>query len=173
MVKITTKRLILRPFTLEDLDDFYEYAKVKGVGELAGWVHHKNKDESLEILKIFINSEEYAIVCKENNKVIGSVGVRDCSIYDNKFGKEIGYVLSKDYWGQGLMPEAINSIVEYYFKQFDIEYISCNAYKRNKQSQRVMEKAGFKYYKDTNLKTRYNTVEDAIITIKFNVYKNK
>ena len=39
-VILKTNRLILRPWRLEDLDDFYEYASVEGVGEMAGWKHH-------------------------------------------------------------------------------------------------------------------------------------
>lgn len=48
-VILDTERLILRPFKLDDLDDFYNYAKVFGVGEKAGWPYHRNKDESLKI----------------------------------------------------------------------------------------------------------------------------
>ena len=41
---IETERLILRPFREEDLGDFYEYASVEGVGEMAGWKHHESID---------------------------------------------------------------------------------------------------------------------------------
>ena len=40
-VILETERLILRPWKLEDLEDFYEYASVDGVGEMAGWPHHE------------------------------------------------------------------------------------------------------------------------------------
>ena len=39
---IETERLVLRPFKWEDLDDFFTYASVEGVGEMAGWPHHEN-----------------------------------------------------------------------------------------------------------------------------------
>ena len=75
---IETKRLILRSFEQSDLDDFYEYASVDGVGEMAGWKHHESKDESQSILDLFINEDKtFAIVLKENNKVIGSLGVEE------------------------------------------------------------------------------------------------
>lgn len=45
-VVIKTERLILRPWKETDLDDFFEYASVDGVGEMAGWPHHKSKEES-------------------------------------------------------------------------------------------------------------------------------
>lgn len=40
---LETARLLLRPFRQTDLDDFYAYASVEGVGEMAGWQHHESK----------------------------------------------------------------------------------------------------------------------------------
>ena len=77
-VRIETNRLVLRGFRGEDLHDFYDYAKIEGVGECAGWSHHKSIDESREILSKFIESKNvFAIVDKSNEKVIGSVGIKD------------------------------------------------------------------------------------------------
>ena len=77
-IVIETERLILRPFEQSDLDDFYEYASVEGVGEMAGWKHHENKEKSQSILDLFITEDKtFAIVLKENNKVIGSLGVEE------------------------------------------------------------------------------------------------
>ena len=53
-VCIETDRLILRPWKESDLADFYEYASVPGVGEMAGWCHHKSLDESKMILDMFL-----------------------------------------------------------------------------------------------------------------------
>lgn len=53
-VTLKTERLILRPWRLDDLDDFFAYARVDGVGQMAGWNPHKTKEDSLFILKKFI-----------------------------------------------------------------------------------------------------------------------
>ena len=75
-VMLETERLILREWQLTDLDDFFEYCSVPGTGEAAGWPHHKNKEESLAILTGFIkNKKTFALVLKENGKVIGSLGL--------------------------------------------------------------------------------------------------
>jgi len=100
-VILKTNRIMLRPFNIDDLGDFYEYASVDGVGQMAGWLPHKNKEESLSILKMFIDEKKtFAIVY--NNKVIGSLGIEEYDEkqlpeYADKLGREIGYVLSKDY----------------------------------------------------------------------------
>ena len=53
-VVLKTRRLILRPWRSEDLADLYEYARVDGVGQMAGWLPHKNMEESQKILDMFI-----------------------------------------------------------------------------------------------------------------------
>ena len=65
---IETKRLILRSFKQTDLEDFYEYASVEGVGEMAGWKHHENIAESQSIMNSFISEDKvFAICLKKNN----------------------------------------------------------------------------------------------------------
>ena len=101
---IETKRLILRSFKQTDLEDFYEYASVEGVGEMAGWKHHENIAESQSIMNSFISEDKvFAICLKKNNKVIGTVGIEKYGLEDaltefkDYYGRELGYVLSKDY----------------------------------------------------------------------------
>lgn len=150
-VVLKTKRLILRPWKLTDLEDFYEYAKVDGVGEMAGWQHHQSKDESLKILHRFIeNKKTFAL--EYEGKVIGSLGLEmypesELPEYNKLKGREIGYVLSKDYWGQGLMPEAVKRVIEYLFDDLLVDFIVCGHFVTNNQSKRVQEKCGFKHYK--------------------------
>lgn len=150
-VVIETKRVILRAFKMSDLNDFYQYSKVVGVGEAAGWLHHKNIEESEIILRTFLERKnEFALVLKENNKVIGSIGIKENSIpiKESLQGKnvvEIGYVLSKDYWGKGLMPECVKEVINYHFKNCEIDVITVGHYDFNIQSKRVIEKCGFKY----------------------------
>ena len=73
-VVLKTQRLLLRPWRDDDLDDFFEYASVDGVGEMAGWSHHKTKEETKTILAAFIiGKKTFAIEC--GGKVIGSLGI--------------------------------------------------------------------------------------------------
>ena len=54
-VILTTPRLVLRPFRETDLEDLYEYARVDGVGQMAGWMPHQNVEESRAILQMFMD----------------------------------------------------------------------------------------------------------------------
>ena len=176
---IETERLILRPWKQTDLDDFFEYASVDGVGEMAGWKHHENKEKSQSILDLFINDDRtFAIVLKDNNKVIGSLGVEKygmekvLSEFFDYQGREIGFVLSKDYWGKGLMPEAVKAVIDYLFNVANLDFLTCGYYEFNNQSKKVQEKCGFKPYRKLMMETRLGTKEQGILNLLTNPNKN-
>lgn len=176
---IETRRLILRAFKESDLDDFFEYASVEGVGEKAGWHHHQTKEKTKEILDIFIKEDKvFALVDKEKNKVIGSLGVerygmeKELSEFNNYQGREIGFVLSKSYWGQGIMPEAVKAVIDYLFSELNLDFLTCGYYNFNSQSKRVQEKCGFKPYRSLIMETRMNTKEKGTLNLLLNPKKN-
>lgn len=178
-IRIETDRLILRPFEETDLDDFYEYASVEGVGEMAGWKHHEDKGKTKEILDLFISEDKtFAICLKDNGKVIGSLGVEKYGLEDKltEFfdykGRELGYVLGKDYWGSGLMAEAVKAVTNYLFKELDFDFLLCGYYAFNSQSKRVQEKCGFKPYRKLVMDTRLGTKEEAFLNLLLNPDKD-
>ena len=164
-VTLKTNRLILRPGRQSDLDDFYEYAHVDGVGQMAGWLPHKDKTESQTILDMFI-SEKKTFAIEYEGKVIGSLGVEN---YNEDFfpelakykGREIGCALSKDYWGQGLMPEAVAEVIRYLFEDCGLDFVTYLYFLHNRQSARVQEKCGFHFVKAVKYTTRYGKIEDS------------
>ena len=173
---IETERLLLRPWQISDLAELNAYASVPGVGEMAGWVHHKSMEESKMILDMFIREKKtLALVLKENGKVIGSLGLEEFDPTDphgeDKQGREIGYVLSKEYWGRGLMPEAVRSVVDYCFDTLGYDYLTCSHFKRNPQSKRVIEKTGFHFLEESFFDTRYGTREVTCYYIQYNPHK--
>lgn len=170
-VILETNRLILRAWRQSDLDDFYEYASVDGVGQNAGWLPHKNKEESQEILNHFIlHKNVFAIVYKENNKVIGSFGLESSErvkeYYDSPLrGREFGFVLSKDYWNQGLMTEACKRVIDYCFNELNYDFLLCAYYASNIRSKRVQEKCGFKYLYTYKKMTKMGYEVDVVVNL--------
>lgn len=157
---LETDRLIIREWSEMDLEDFFEYAKVEGVGQMAGWNPHTSIQESKIILEMFMKGKKtFALELKENHKVIGSLGLETLSLslsdeYENLVGREIGYVLSKDYWGKGLMPEAVNRVIKFCFEKENYDYLMCSHSVINSQSKRVIEKSGFRFIKENTRITR-------------------
>jgi RimJ/RimL family protein N-acetyltransferase len=146
-----TPRLILRRFTQGDLKDLFAYASVEGVGEKAGWPHHKSLDESQLILDRFIKEGEvWAIVHRADNKVIGSIGLhhRPYESSHQEGDLVLGYLLAKAYWGNGYMTEAAECLLEEAFFRWNVPRIRVSHFKENYASHRVIEKLGFIYKKD-------------------------
>ncbi len=177
---IETDRLILRAFNENDLEDFFEYASVDGVGEMAGWSHHKNKEETLSVLRNFIKNDKTFALClkAENCKVIGSLGVEKYNLesalteFNGLKGREIGYVLSKEHWGKGIMPEAVKAVTTYLFNECNLDFLTCGYYDFNSQSKRVQEKCGFKPYRKLTMDTRFGTKEPAVLNLILNPKKS-
>lgn len=165
-VTIKTERLLLRPWRESDLADFYAYARVDGVGQMAGWLPHENMEKSREILNHFIEGKK-TFALEYQGKVIGSLGVEEYreALYPELAalqGRSIGYVLSKDYWGQGLMPEAVKTVTAWLFDEIKLDFILVSHFDWNRQSRRVIEKSGFRYIKTKELETRCNTTETTL-----------
>ena len=162
-IRIETERLILRPWSESDLDDFYEYACVPGVGEMAGWPHHESKDTTLNTIRMFLRARDVlALELKESNQVIGSLGIHENDndhVGPDYLGREVGYVLSKEYWGRGLVLEAVRGVIDYCFNALQYDYLLCGHFTWNHQSRRVIEKCGFQYLKDISHTTRFGTEE--------------
>lgn len=165
---IPTKRLILRPWQNSDLEDLFSYARDKDTGPMAGWNPHKSIGESKQILQQFINDKR-TFAIEYSGKVIGSIGLdyyneEYFTDFEDLYGVEIGCVLAKDYWGQGLMPEAIKAVINWLFKEKNIDFIVYSYFSWNKQSEKVKEKCGFQFY-GTSIWNKNNIKEDTIENI--------
>lgn len=149
---IDTARHRIRPLAMGDLEDFYAYAKVPGVGEAAGWPHHTSVDMSRRILeKMCAWGGEFAIVARPENRMIGTIGVYaaeplfapylppETSLEESV---EIGYVLSKDYWGAGRMQECIRAMTQALFCE-GYRAVFASVRTENARSQRVLDAVGF------------------------------
>ena len=81
-----TKRLILRPWTENDAESLYKYAQNPSVGLIAGWLPHTSVENSREVIREILSAPEtYAVVLKETNEPIGSVGI----MFDNTIHRDI------------------------------------------------------------------------------------
>lgn len=162
METLETKRLILRPFTFADLDDFYAYCSLDTVGPNAGWKVHESKEESLEILKGFLEKKDVlAIYHKDDKKVIGSVGLHQRMDLEGNEHFEIGYVLSTPYEKRGLMTEAVKRLIHHAFMDLHLERLIVYHFKENDKSRRVIEKCGFRYVKDTLYQSAHFGLKEA------------
>lgn len=88
--------------------------------------------------------ETFAFAITLDDKVIGSIGVfRQQNIHRQT--AEMGYYIAEEYWGKGIMTDAVKQICNYVFKNSDILRIYAEPFAYNTGSCRVLEKAGFQY----------------------------
>ena len=145
-----TERLILRPWKWSDAENLYEYAKDPAIGPIAGWEVHTSVENSLEIIRTVLTAPEtYAVCLKGDNEVIGSVGLMignhsNIGLPDTE--GEIGYWIGVPFWGQGLIPEAVNEVIRHAFDDLKLDVLWCGYFEGNEKSKRVQEKCGFKYH---------------------------
>ena len=165
-ITLKTPRLTLRSWRQSDLEDFYEYASVDGVGQMAGWLPHENREKTQMILDSFITGKR-TFALEYQGKVIGSLGIEYYTEEKHPElahlqGRSIGYVLSKDYWGQGLMPEAVKAVQQYLFETVGLDFLTISHFTWNDRSRRVIEKSGFRLLGTDIHETRYGTKEPVL-----------
>lgn len=146
---LPTKSFILRPWTLDDLEDFYSFARDPDVGPRGGWEAHASKRESEDDLVSFIRSKNN-LALEFKGRVIGYISLvkyreDDYPDLEDLMGREIDCALSKAYWGQGLMAEALKSIISWAFRDRGLDFLLYAHFDWNYQSQRLGEKCGFTY----------------------------
>jgi len=149
-MKLKTERLLLRPFTLDDADDVFEYAVDPQVGPSAGWPVHKDVWETQGIIQsVFIDTEDevFALQLRDSGKVIGSIGLQQMTWSGAPAGTwEIGYCLNPACWGRGYMPEAAQELLRHGFEHNGLKEIWSGHYDFNHKSKRVIEKCGWRYF---------------------------
>ena len=89
-------------------------------------------------------NDTFAFAITVNGKVIGSIGAfRQGNIHRQT--AELGYYIAEEYWGKGIMTEAVKQLCDYVFSNTDIIRIYAEPFAYNIGSCRVREKAGFQY----------------------------
>lgn len=142
--QMESERIILRPLSLEDAEDLYEFTADE---ETTRFIYepYKDLDQAKRVLANYYLKEpigKYAIVLKESNKMIGVIEFR---VHEETKGGELGYTLSRHYWGKGYMTEAGKLILELAFKVLEIERVFAATDIRNTASARLMSRLGMKH----------------------------
>ena len=165
-VTLDTERLLLRPFEEEDAEAFFACCQNPNLGNNAGWPPHRTLEESRRILhSTFINQEGiWAMILKETQQLIGSVGIIPDPKRENPQVRMLGYWLDETYWGKGYMTEAVQGVLKYGFEKLKLSLITATCYPHNKRSQKVLKKNGFIYE---------GTLHQAELTYNGNIYDHQ
>lgn len=152
MPKVYFGEYMLRTLKVRDYHDLFEYGKDAEVTKYLNWGPMVLSIEAKRSIKeIFFPRLKnglpigYAIVDKKRRKMIGTVDFH--SLINDQNAAEIGYVIHKDYWGKGIMTQAVKELIRLGFDYLEYDKIVIKHLSKNIGSQRVIEKSGFKYLK--------------------------
>lgn len=144
---LETKRLILRPLTMDDLDALFALYRDPEIRKYfpEGTLTYEETKEELEwIIDVYYGKYGFglwATIHKETGEFIGRCGLLPWTI-DGRSEVEVAYLLAKEYWGQGLGTEVAQAILQYGFEQLNLSRLICMADPENQASRRVAEKMG-------------------------------
>ena len=146
---LETRRLILRPMRMRDAKDLYAYARDPQVSQHVLWDAHQSVWQSRQFLRCAIRQyhrglpASYAIALRDSGRMIGTIGFM--WVNTDHASAEVGYSLSRDYWNQGIMTEALRAVVALGFDTLRLHRIEAQHETDNPASGRVMAHAGMRY----------------------------
>jgi len=147
---LETKRLSLRKFTSDDLDELIELRSDEEVIKYLGGRKLQNPEAIEKRLQFYIDCYEKfgfgmcAMIWKATGEKIGWSGLQPL---DATTDIEVGYGMIKEFWGKGIGYECALAWLKYGFETVGLEKIVAVASPENKGSWRIMEKCGMKYKK--------------------------
>ena len=147
---IETRRLILRPYLMEDATELQRLIGERDVVSTMTNVPHPYEDgmaeewiggrrESFEKGK----TADFAITHRQEGFFIGGISLSDIDQQSER--AEIGYWIGKPYWRKGYSTEAAKAIVKYGFEALGLNRINGRHFGNNPASGRVLRKIGMKH----------------------------
>jgi ribosomal-protein-alanine N-acetyltransferase len=143
------KEIILREQKYDDAANFFTYISDPVVNKYILAPIPKTFEEAKEDIIYWIDlyyqkrGIYWAISEKNTQKMIGAIGFHDINHINNR--AEISYDLSSSYWQQGIMTIALEKIIEFGFKNLQLERIQASTIKENIASIKLLEKNNFTY----------------------------
>ena len=139
----------IRKWELSDAKDLATALSNKKVQDNLrdGLPYPYTEQDGKEFISAMLSADEnetFAFAIMVDDKVVGSIGIfRQGNIHSQT--AELGYYIAEEYWGKGIMTEAVKQICEYVFGDSDIIRIYAEPFAYNIASCRVLEKVGFQY----------------------------
>lgn len=141
---ITTERLYLRSWTVEDMQGYILFGTDPDVMIPAGLKPARTAAEAREGLRRSVNTPwGFAITLRSTGEIIGQIKYQDDLTRSYVESLSVAFELAKCHWGCGYMTEALRAVVRNAFEEYDVDLLVASHFKGNERSKRVIERAGF------------------------------
>jgi ribosomal-protein-alanine N-acetyltransferase len=147
--QLSTPRLVLRALRLTDLDDLYAYGSDPEIDRFTPWIHYTSREEARENLGEFLAEYEqhgmgaWGIEHRADQRLIGITNLSRPHPMNRRV--ELGYTISRAYWGQGYATEAVQALIRFGLDQMHLVRIEAVCLPEHQASARVMQKAGMQF----------------------------
>jgi RimJ/RimL family protein N-acetyltransferase len=146
-MKLTLKQCTVRPWRLDDAESVARHANNRkiwlGVRDL--FPHPYTIQDAREFLRRATSEQPEMKFCVEvEDAAVGGIGVHQGEDV-HRYTATVGYWLGEDFWGRGIMTEAVSAVTDFCFENFPLRRISAEVFANNPASARVLEKAGFSF----------------------------
>jgi RimJ/RimL family protein N-acetyltransferase len=147
---IATARLLLRPFTPEDLDDVWAYQRQPAVARYLPW-EPRDREQSQRAVDQMVKETgladegdclSLAVVRPDDDRVVGQVEL----VWHSKESRqgELGYIFNPEVQGTGLATEAALEVLRLGFDELDLYRIIGRCAAQNTASARLLERLGMR-----------------------------
>lgn len=145
-MQLVGKRIVIRDFTLADVDEYWQYATDPQVAGPAGMRVPQTRRQAAVVVHRFITTHsDFAITLDDT--VIGNIGAYPRTGDPDSpdvWTREIGYALARPLWGQGYMTEALELLSDFLFRS-GMTALWAGVFPENQRSIVLLERAGFEY----------------------------
>jgi ribosomal-protein-alanine N-acetyltransferase len=144
-MQLTLKSCTVRPWRLDDAESLAKHANNRKVwlGVRDVFPHPYTIDDAREFLHKKVSEQSATIFCIEmDGAAVGGIGVH-LGQDVHRHTATLGYWLGEEFWGRGIMTEAVTAVTNLCFENFSLRRISAEVFANNPASARVLEKAGF------------------------------
>ncbi|MEI6432238.1 MAG: GNAT family N-acetyltransferase [bacterium] len=148
-VHLVSERLTLRPLALDDAEDMLLFARDPEVTRYLPWSPNADLSTVRTFLRDQVNRRRrneslgLAVVLRATNAVIGSTDLMELKRIPGE--AELGYILARPYWGQGMMTESARLTLAYGFSEMALSSIHAWADEENFASRKVLQKIGMAF----------------------------
>ena len=144
MPDLNTQRLVLRKLIMRDAPDIFHYSKDPEVARHVLWDAHRSIGDSRAYLRWMLRRyrghepASWGIEYRDTGEIIGTIGFM--WIQEDNAAAEVGYSLSREYWNQGIMTEALRAVLRSGFDHLNLNRIEAQHETTNPASGAVMRK---------------------------------
>ena len=142
---IETERLLLRPVTLDDAEEMFEYASDRENTRYTFPTNQNLEETKSNIAQFYLTNPlgRWGIELKSNGQFIGTIDLHKIDSVLKKVA--IGYIINQKYWNQGLTTEANRAVIKLIFEKIGMNKLTALHDKDNLASGKVMEKSGMRF----------------------------